>query len=1008
MHLIKCPNPNCGSENIIFSKKKQIHICEDCNQEFIPQNQIIPLRIFISYGRDEYAGVAEKLKGDLEARGHAVWFDKDRLKEGGDWERYIEEGLNWVASDITTGRVVFIMTPHSTRRPDGYCLNEIAKAVMNNVSVVPIMVLFCEPPLSICRVQWLDMRDCIPLDKCEGIYASKFDRLITALEAGKLDFEGVQNRLLTVLKPIEFSADIVKHMLAFTGRRWIFQEIDNWFSSASGSRIFWILGAPGVGKSAISAWLRDNRREISAFHFCACSSMEKGDPAKLVASIAYQLSTQLPDYQTRLAGLNLEWIMSEYKDALTLFDILVVQPLLSIPKPDRTVTILIDALDEASKDGRNDLASFISSEFSKTPDWLKLFITSRPDPEIMGPLQGLRPYVFDTSTEHNILDIRDYLKEKLRRYANADYDISIIVEEILLRSEGLFLYAERVCEDLHNGNLSVDHLSDFPRGLGGVYDRYFRRQFADITYYRERIRPLLGVIMAAVEPLEMELLSAVYGWDDEAFNDIILSLGSLFTKSNGRMQAYHRSLIDWLGDKDKAFHYYVSVKEGHRKLAEATINCDMSRCNHLGYVYHYGPYHLACMERWDDFLKLVDMPVFEAGCAFFVRELLVSAGENMEPLLNLVKYAVRVDDRRITDLLLREIETVIALGHLDVVKTVLPLIVPICISHVDKARHKFLQAWILSLQGNLGASIALFEQIDVQSAGCYGNRIAFHYANAIRESGDYVRARTRYQDLFLLKKDAKDGESILFAQQYADVLYVQGQHHSARSILIDLAREFPDNSYPIEIGEVYRIHGHILRMNEVCDEAEGYYIKALKLFGDIGNIFGQARIETNLAETFAVVDPDRALVHGKKAIKLNRTLSIPIEIGKSQNAIGLAYLMRGELDLALDMFKAALDTQSAVGYRSGVGMVLSNILLAHLLTKDLKQAMATFHDLVELFEILDVYPILVYRSALLLSVPLEGNLRIESIKKLYSDKMQWLNDKVGYNRRVLKIYGRFV
>src|SRR6266540_3089776 len=34
-----------------------------------------PLRIFLSYGHDEHAEVASRLKEDLLARGHEVWFD---------------------------------------------------------------------------------------------------------------------------------------------------------------------------------------------------------------------------------------------------------------------------------------------------------------------------------------------------------------------------------------------------------------------------------------------------------------------------------------------------------------------------------------------------------------------------------------------------------------------------------------------------------------------------------------------------------------------------------------------------------------------------------------------------------------------------------------------------------------------------------------------------------------------------------------------------------------------
>ena len=122
--------PQCGSADVMFSRKNNYYLCEDCEFKFKPEKEFVPLRIFISYGHDEFAVLAEKTEKRPRKAGASglVWFDIDRLKPGGDWERYIEEGLEWAAREPETGRIILLMTPHSTRRPDGYCLNEIARA----------------------------------------------------------------------------------------------------------------------------------------------------------------------------------------------------------------------------------------------------------------------------------------------------------------------------------------------------------------------------------------------------------------------------------------------------------------------------------------------------------------------------------------------------------------------------------------------------------------------------------------------------------------------------------------------------------------------------------------------------------------------------------------------------------------------------------------------------------------------------------------------------------------
>ena len=123
---------------------------------------------------------------------------------------------------------------------------------------------------------------CIPIGEKEELYQSRYERLLKAIEENQLDFEGNQSKLLSTLEPIQFTADITKLLRDFTGRKWVFDELDAWLQTPSGKKLFWILGEPGVGKSAIAAWVRENRREIAAFHFCDINSEEKRSPAKLV------------------------------------------------------------------------------------------------------------------------------------------------------------------------------------------------------------------------------------------------------------------------------------------------------------------------------------------------------------------------------------------------------------------------------------------------------------------------------------------------------------------------------------------------------------------------------------------------------------------------------------------------------------------------------------------------------------------------------------------------------
>ena len=563
---------------------KQEHYCPKCEQPLTqvgsfwicPQHgqvslekPFVPMRVFLSYGHDEHTPLARRLRDDLVAREHQVWFDEEQLPPGHDWETRIEEGLEWLAVDKVHSAVVLLLTPYSVRRPDGYCLNEVARALGRGLRIIPLMVVESEPPLSICRIQWLDMRECIPISEKEALYGPKFERLLRALEDGQLDFEGTQSRLLSVLQPIQFSADILKLLRDFTGREWVFDEVDRWLNDPSGSKIFWITGAPGVGKSALSAWVREHRREIAAFHFCDINSEEKRNPAKLVRSIVYQLSTQLPEYEARLARLPLETIVQEYHEAYTLFDKLLVQPLAeNFTQPDRTVVVLIDALDEATYERQNEIVRFLSLCASKTPPWLRFLVTSRPEPEIVASFRALSPYVLDTSKPENLQDLRAFLHAHVPGITGEQTDA------ILERSEGVFLYVRHVVDALQAGHLHLERLDEFPRGLGDVYQQFFQRQFGgDLAYYEDKVTPLLQVILAAFEPLTLGQLQGMCDITSETeLGRRLNRLGALFPTSGetetDTIRPFHRSLCDWITSRESAGHYLIAVADGHRILAE--------------------------------------------------------------------------------------------------------------------------------------------------------------------------------------------------------------------------------------------------------------------------------------------------------------------------------------------------------------------------------------------------------------------------------------------------------
>jgi WD40 repeat protein len=593
-----------------------------------------PLRIFLSYGHEppEHVEVAERLKADLETRGHSVWFDVEKLRAPVVWAREIEGAI------VNCDKVLLLMSPHSVRRGDptvaadqpeardGYCLNEIAKAVEQNKIIVPVMLAWVEqgPPTSICRIQWLDMQDCVPLSAKGSIYAeSRFPRLIEALEAGKLDFEGGWARIRKHLEPFDFQIEMERHIADFTGREWLLGrggEINRWLREQPDSRVFWILGGPGTGKSAIATQLAHRRGDVGAVHFCVHDHSDFINARKAILSIAYQLATHLPAYQAQLQRLALE--DEAIKSTYALFRNIISAPLTKISEDPgfhpRPMLVVIDALDEATAtDGSNEFARFIAAHWSDVPAWLRLVITSRREPAVISQLSHYDPFLLDTESEENRKDLRQYLNRMLVQISGTP-PAPKTVTRIIEKSEGVFLYARVVVEEIRRGHLSLNGVDAFPDGLVEFYQGYFERCFpaAHMSDYKNSVRPVLNVICAQRAPLPLPLLAQATGISDFGLRqDILPQLASFFPIRHGgddgpaTVAPFHKSIIDWLTAEDKTGHYgayAVDSTTGARALAEVCWSDFQGNAEAMSpYTLRHLPAHLAEVEDRDRLQSLL-------------------------------------------------------------------------------------------------------------------------------------------------------------------------------------------------------------------------------------------------------------------------------------------------------------------------------------------------------------------------------------------------------------------
>jgi len=99
---------------------------------------------------------------------------------------------------------------------------------------------------------------------------------------------------------IDFSDYIADRTKDFTGREWVFTEIDRWLANPEGPSFFVTPGEPGIGKSAIAARLTQVRN-LAAYHFCIARQVDTTDPLTFVRSLSLQLADHCQHFAQVLA-----------------------------------------------------------------------------------------------------------------------------------------------------------------------------------------------------------------------------------------------------------------------------------------------------------------------------------------------------------------------------------------------------------------------------------------------------------------------------------------------------------------------------------------------------------------------------------------------------------------------------------------------------------------------------------------------------------------------------------
>ena len=567
------------------------------------------LPIFISYGHDDeihgyksHEKTVFKIKEVLEARGHKVWIDKEGIREGTDWRRKIYDGIQ--------SSQLFLAFLSKKSIESEYCKTEIRIAVgapQYLLPICPLMLENVEIPKPISHIQAVHIFEDknYPIAQVDFRYDEKNP---SAFESGMkqltdwidLDEHATFCQELESLwenlgKPESFEDRLGELMSQpFVGREWLQKIIDKW-DSESDSRLFCLIGGPGYGKSVFTANLRYLEPEkVAAAQFIEWHKTTKYTPKSIIKSLAFQLAARIAQYRRRLIDAVKDADLDTLDDS-SLFDKLLSEPL-SFENPNNTYWIILDALDEATaQDGQNPFVQTLMRNMDQLPKWLKFIVTSRPDAAVIPRLKDRGNLLYDMAVheqQDQHKDMLDYLYEELKKKSDNRSDNVLnendaclfdddVLECIIAKSQGMFLYLHFVCQDIKKNNLSAEEIRQLPDGINKYYQSCFDRRFGkDGRYsyetFKEEVLPLLQLSCSAYEPLPLDFLAEARGISVNDVRSAIDKLGTLKTYSteNGRdyFNFVHKSIWDWLAkeqSKDTSTQTFrVAPEDGQSDLTK--------------------------------------------------------------------------------------------------------------------------------------------------------------------------------------------------------------------------------------------------------------------------------------------------------------------------------------------------------------------------------------------------------------------------------------------------------
>lgn len=342
------------------------------------------------------------------------------------------------------------------------------------------------------------------------------------------------------------------------------------------SRLLWIKGAPGKGKTMMMMGLvdelsrykasraatplrSDDSTPLLSFFFCQNTNPVLNNAVSVLRGLIYMLAKQRAELLRHVLGeytVAGKYLFEGHNAVYSLRKILL--NMLDDPSLPSTY-LLIDALDECTS-GLSELLRVITNASRGLQSQVKWVVTSRNIPEIERYLHtdalGVK-LSLEVEASHVTRAVAAFVDYKVQRLATMQqYNPELkaeVQQQLHNKAEGTFLWVSLVCKELEKVPLyrTREVLQALPPGLDSLYDRMIAQVLAQDERTVWYCRSILRAITLVFRPLNLEELAAVAGLPSEHFGsvqavvDLVGCCGLFLTVREGVASFIHLSAKDY-------------------------------------------------------------------------------------------------------------------------------------------------------------------------------------------------------------------------------------------------------------------------------------------------------------------------------------------------------------------------------------------------------------------------------------------------------------------------------